>query len=362
MRRTIGLTLLSLGLIAGCGKDEFADATPQTSALQMELTGDSSEGLSAQSSDWGAQRQALTAQLPEWLQHTKDGIKALNDAVAKVIAPIEQAVAAAQSGAAQQSSDAKLYGPTDKDGATWRFYIKHVDTNDFGWALQAKPIGGDDSLYVTVMAGVFQKGTEPHHGKGIMGVDLDKLASVDSTFHGSGQMFVGFAHVDGFKVLAFGLHNFSPDVTQFETVDAIFSGWKGPDGVARVRLAAYANIADTPTDAKELSILRARWLPGVGGRADALATAGDIPAGHVFVANACWDRDQSDVDGFYALRDCQIGSLSINCTIVKTAGQLSNCAKGLGDEQLPPTDPMDPTQEQGSPVQPSIPSQMPTGN
>jgi hypothetical protein len=360
MRRTIGLTLLSLGLIAGCGKDEFADATPQTSALQMELTGGSSEGLTAQSADWGAQRQALTGQLPEWLQHTKDAIAALNAGVAKVIAPVEQAVAA--NVGTLQSGDTKLYGPTDKDGATWRFYIKRIDVSDFGWALQAKPIGGDDSLYVTVMAGLIKKGTEPHHGEGILGADLDKLATVDSTFHGSGQLLVGFAHVSGYKVLAYGLHNFSPDVSQFETVDAIFSGWKGPDGVARVRLAAYANIADTPTDAKELSILRARWLPGVGGRADALATAGDIPAGHVYVANACWDRDQSDVDGFYALRDCTIGSLTINCTIVKTAGQLTNCAQGLGDEELPSSDPMDPTQEKGSPVQPSIPAQMPTGN
>lgn len=360
MRRTIGLTLLSLGLLAGCGKDEFADATPQTSALQMELTGDSSEGLTAQSADWGAQRQALSAPLPEWLQHTKDAIKSLNAAVAKVVDPVQDAIV--KSAGVLQSGDGKLYGPIDKDGATWRFYVKRVDANDYGWALQAKPIGGDDSLYVTVMAGVFQKGLEPHHGRGMLGADLDKLASVDSSFHGSGQMLVGFAHVSGYKVLAYGLHNFSPDVSQFETVDAIFSGWKGPDGVARVRLAAYANIADTPTDAKELSILRARWLPGVGGRADAIAAKGDVPAGHVYVANACWDRDQSDVDGFYALRDCQIGSLSINCTVIKTAGKLSNCAHGLDDEELPPMDPMDPSQEQGSPEQPTIPSQMPKGN
>ena len=360
MRRTIGLTLLSLGLIAGCGKDEFADATPQTSALQMELTGDSSEGLTAQSADWGAQRQALSTALPEWLQHTKDAIAALNGAVAKVLAPVEQAIAANAGKLA--TGDTKTYGPVDKDGATFQFIMKKIDANTFGWVLEAKPQGAADSAYVVVLAGAIQKGTEPHHGRGIMGADLDKLATVDASFHGSGQLLVGFAHVSGFKVLAYGLHNFSPDVSQYEPVDAIFSGWKGPDGVARVRLAAYANIQDTPTDAKELSIMRARWLPGVGGRADAIAAKGDIPAGHVYVANACWDRDQSDVNGFYALRDCQVGFLTTNCTVVKTAGQLTNCARGLDDEQLPPMDPMDPTQEQGSPEQPTIPSTMPTGN
>ena len=85
-----------------------------------------------------------------------------------------------------------------------------------------------------------------------------------------------------------------------------------------------------------------------------------MPDGHVYVANSCWARDLTDVDGFYALRDCTAGAIGPSCTVLKTAGKLSNCAPGLLDEQLPPTDPMDPTPESGAPESPTIPTSMPS--
>ncbi|HEY7954230.1 MAG TPA: hypothetical protein VII38_03020 [Polyangia bacterium] len=367
MRRTPSPAPLALGFafafaLAGCGQPDqpFLDATPDTQAMQMELTGDSvSEGLATTSDgDWGASAQALTGSVPEYLQHTRDAIRALNQAVAAVLAPIDEAVAATR--AQTPAFDVRVWGPHDHGNATFLFTMKRLALGTFGWKADVKPLGAADSAYVTVMGGVFQQGDLPHHGRGVMGVDLDKLASVDSDFHGNGQMLVGFAHVAGFKVLAYGLHNFSPDVTAFEPIDAIFSGWRGPDGAARVRLAAWTNLADSPTPAKELVVLRSHWLPGVGGRADGVATSGDVPAGHAYVANSCWDRNLSGVDGFYVLRDCSENNLDINCTVLKTAGQLSNCAPGL-DEDLPSADPMDPTLEPGAPAQPTIPSAMPNG-
>jgi hypothetical protein len=125
-------------------------------------------------------------------------------------------------------------------------------------------------------------------------------------------------------------------------------------------LGVGALLAALLASAKELVVLRSHWLPGVGGRADGVATSGDVPAGHAFVANSCWDRNLSGVDGFYVLRDCSENNLDINCTVLKTAGQLSNCAPGL-DEDLPSADPMDPTLEPGAPAQPTIPSAMPNG-
>jgi len=348
----------SLFAVACGGGDEFSDATPESAALQIELTGDSSEGLDSQSADWGgAATQALTGQPPEYLQHTKDAIKALNAAVAKVVDPAAAAVAA--NAQKLQVGDKRSYGPKDQGGATFMFYMTKIADKTFGWELQAKPIGSADSAYVKVMGGLFHQGDQPHRGEGVMGADLDKLASVDATFHGNGQLLVGFAHVLGYKILTYALHNFSPDVTQADPIDAVFWGWKGPLGEAHVKLAAYANLADTPTAAKELLLLHARWLPGVGGRADAIAAKGDVPDGHVIVANACWDRDGSDVDGYLIVRDCQATSTTVGCTVIKTVGQLSNCAHGLDDEQLPPSDPMDATQDPGAPKTTAPPASMP---
>jgi hypothetical protein len=357
MRRNFGLLALTVSLLGtGCqANDEFANASPQTSAYQLELTGDSTEGLSTQSADWGAATQALGVQPPEYLGHTQDAIRALNQAVAAVLDPAADAVAA--NAGKLQTGDTRNFGPVDKNGATFLFTMTKAADKTFGWLLQAKPIGGADSQYVKVMGGLFHAGDQPHLGEGIIGADLDKLASVDSQFHGNGQMLVGFAHVQGFKILTYALHQFSPDVTQFDPVDAVFWGWKGPLGEAHVKLALYANLADTATAAKELLLLHARWLPGVGGRADALALGGDVPQGSVIAVNACWDRDGSDVDGFLLVRQCTGSPAGVGCTVLKTAGSPANCK--LDDEELPAQDPMDATQDPGAPQTTTPPTSMP---
>jgi len=349
--------MLTALFLVGCGGgDEFSNASPETSAYQLELSGDPSEGISSQSADWGASRQALGAPVPEYLGHTRDAIHALNAAVASVLDPAADAVAA--NAHKLQTGDKRTYGPIDRGGATFLFFIAKVADKTFGWELQAKPLGGADAQYVKVMGGAFHQGDQPRRGEGVIGADLDKLASVDNTFHGNGQMLVGFAHVGGFKVLAYGLHQFSPDVTQFDPVDAAFWGWKGPLGEAHVKLAVYANLADTPTAAKELLLLHARWLPGVGGRTDAIAVGGDVPQGHAIAIDACWDRDGSDVDGFLLVRDCTASSGGMaSCSVIKTAGSPAHCA--LGDEELPAQDPLDATQDPGAPKTLTPPASMP---
>jgi hypothetical protein len=362
MRRTLAYVVLSVGLcgVAACGSgDDFADATPETAALQLELTGDATEGL-ATASD-GESSAGVSGAVPEYLQHARDGIRALNDAVASVLKPVEQAVAA-DAAKKVPVGDTRTYGPYDQGAATFRFIIRRLAPKSYAWRTDAKPVGDPDTSYVTVMGGLFQLGDQPHHGTGGMGIDLDKLASVDADFHGNGQLLAGFAHVAGFKVLAYALHNFSPDVRTFDPIDAVYTGWKGPLGVAHVRLATYANVADSPTAAKELVLLHARWLPGIGGRADALVLGGDVPANHVYVVDSCWARDLTDVDGFYAIRDCQGDATSQSCTVIKTAGALANCVKDAGDEELPSSNPMDPTPEPGAPMNPSVPASMPSGN
>lgn len=348
---------------AGCkaGNDEFDDATPELSALTMEVTGDpNAESIGTSSADWGESQQALGSQpanLPEYLRHTRDAVKALNDAVAAILKPIIDAIAA--NGKNAQVGDTRVFGPHDRGTATFKFIIKKVAPRSFGWALIGKAQGADDSTYAPVMAGAIQVGELAHRGRGTMGADLDRLASIDSDFKGSGKLLVGFAHVAGYKVLAYGLSNFSPDVTKHDPIDAVFSGWRGPLGGTRVRLAVHANVEDSPTDAREIVVLRARWLPGFGGRADAVATQGDVPAGHFIVANSCWDRDlNGGVSGFLLVRDCQPGLLS--CTVMRAEGELKNCARGLEDEQLPPQTPTDPALETGAPEMPAIPPAMPS--
>lgn len=362
----VGYLILSLALGAGCrgmNAAEFEDAAPEEAAFAMEVTGDSaSEGLTTSSdADWGESAQALSAPGPEYLQHTRGAIRALNEAVARILRPIGEAIAAGKIRGAKVG-DARTYGPHDKGGATYTFTIKKIANKLWGWRLDAKPQGAADTAYVQVMGGLFHEGELPRRGRGAMGVDLDKLATVDASFKGAGQMLVGFAHVAGFKVLAYGLKGFSPDVTAHDPVDAVFSGWRGPLGGTRVRLALHANVEDSPTAAKELVLLRARWFPGEGGRADAIAVKGDVPDGRAIVANSCWNKSlEAGVSGFLLVRDCPIGELRTGCTVIRTEGALVNCARSVADEELPPTAPVDPTLEPGAPMTEPIPGAFPTG-
>ena len=352
MRRTLGVMLaLALG---GCG-NEMMDATPQAEPLQLELAGGSSEGFAPSSS--GVQSAALSGAGPTLLLEVRNGIAGLNEAVGDIVHPIEAAIATV--GIAEQTGTTTTWKPFDHGNATLLFTMKKLGEKRFGWILQAKPQGADDSQYQGVMAGEIALGDQPHHGIGVMGADLDKYASVDSSYHGSGQLLVGFAHVAGYKALAYGLHNFSPDVTTFDPIDAVFSGWRGPLGTAHVRLALYDNFDGTPTAAKELLLMHARWLPLVGGRVDAIVTGGDVPAGNAYVANSCFDGNFDE--GFLLMRDCMANSTApATCTIVKTSGSPSACVHDLADEELPPSSPTDPSLEPGAPTQPSLPSSMPS--
>jgi hypothetical protein len=360
MRRIHGLVLLGL-MAAGCraGGDDFSDATPDVDSLTLEVTGDpAQEGLDPGSAGETAQALGPSAPggVPEYLHHARSAVRTINEAIASFVRPIVAMVAAG--GPRAQVGDTRTFGPRDRGSATFRLIVKKNAPRLFSWVLQAKPKGADDAQYVNVAGGAIEPGLEPHRGRGVLGADLDKLAQVDSAFKGSGQLLAGFAHVAGFKVLNWGLHNFSPDVTAHDPVDAIFSGWRGPLGGTRVRMAVHANIADSPTDARELVLLRARWLPGEGGRADAIAIRGDVPDGHAIVANSCWDRNlDGSVNGFLLVRDCTPGRLS--CTVIRTEGRPANCARGLENEELPPELPTDPTLEPGAPEQPAIPSSMP---
>lgn len=363
MRTSLSL-MFALVLAAGCDRGaEFVNATPENETLTMELTGDGAdEGLAPASSDAvegvGEAQAALSGPVPEYLGHARDGVRAVNQAIVRILTPIIEAVR--DEGAQAQIGATRKFGPKDHGAATFVFYVKRIDGNTFGWRLDAKPQGAADSAYVQVMGGLYTVGLLPHRGRGVMGADLDKLATVDSQFHGAGQMLVGFAHVGGYKILAYGLKGFSPDVTTFDPVDAVFAGWRGPAGVTRVRVAAYANVADSPTAAKELTFLRARWLPGVGGRADARIRGGDVPAGRVLIVNSCWSRDLTDVDGFLLVRDCEAGHLiPQGCTVVRTAGVPANCARDLATEELPPEDPTSPDPEAGAPESITPPSTMP---
>jgi len=375
------LTIMAAALVAafaGCGRgdEEFTDATPDMDSVALEISNQAAEGVTTSGLE-GSSSQGVGS-VPEFLQDARDGIRSLNEALRSAVEPIAAMVA---KNGKIEAGQARVYGPFDRDGATYRLTVKRLQaaTADagarFAWKLEAKPAGADDTAYLIVMAGGIARGLEPHHGRGVIGVNLDNLKLVKGdTFHGQGKLLAAFAHVENAagtlqaKSLAYLLRGFTPDATAHDPVDAAFVGHKLlPSGATGVRIVAKVNIDSTATAAKETVGLRVKWIPGVGGAGVMRASGGDIADGTWYRGFACWDAQE--MEGFKVVESCTLNATSglPDCSVVQTAGALANCRPGTARGEVPELEASDlnsTTPEAGAPTTDplSVPGDMPTGD
>ena len=356
MRTVLTLSLLASGFVAtGCQKtDSYDEAMPETAGYTMELATRDTGTTSAQS--LGTSQAALDGPqaVGETITRAHDAIDNVNAAVHAVLDPLSQLIG---SHAYAVVGGARVY-VFQRDALTLRFTIARGADLRFGWLLEAKVQATADAAYVRVMAGAFARGDEVRRGRGVLGFDLSAFAMVDPTFHGSGELLIAFAHTSGHKVLRFAAKDFSSDVTQHETLSALFSAWRGPTGAADVRVAAYANLPGTATDKKELSLLHARWEAGVGGRVDAIAVDGDIVANQAIVAFACYRGTLANDEGYLLVASCDVTKQS--CSPIETAGAIANCLPDEQTDQTPTADANLAPLPTAAPEDPGVPTSMPS--
>lgn len=353
-----------LAVAGGCGRaadDKFAEAAPDFDGLSLEISGAASEGAALVSEEsLGQKSQGLGGSGIQYLDDAREYVAFLNGAVKQIVTPIAELVAAR--GGTAAAGDVMVYGPKDRGTATYRFTIKKQTDVRYGFKLDAKPVGAADGEYVTVMAGAITKGDKPHRGRGALGIDLTALKAIDTTVKGEGKLFCGFGHVGDSKTLVYVLKGFTPNLANRQPLDAAFVGHRVmPSKATRIRIVSLNNLGDSPDPAtKELVRTRVRFIPGVGGRADIVATAGDVPVGKAYWGSACWDAQENE--GFAILRLCD-KTATPPCTIVATRGQLSNCKAGLEAEELPAEGVDDTTLEPEAPVTDvAAPAVMPSGS
>ena len=380
--------LLAAACGSSSGPDPYQAAVPTFSGLSAEVSGASAEGASLTASvdpqaaliapAPGAELQASTS--PEWLPKIRDAIRSLNQGLKDAFGPVERLVLT--NGPSQTQGQVYVYGPYDQAGFSYRLSVVRVAGNHYAWKLEVKKSGDADSAYVRFAAGTTFKvpSDQVHRGRGTIGVDLDAYKTVVTTYPGQGKLFVAFSH-HGFgpvavdagvtgqsKTLVYALRNFSADTSKWQPVDAVFYAHKnGLSGVTSVRVASYADIPEIPNDtpAKELLLGRARFNPGVGGRAEVAILGGDL-AGKIFFGIECWDRAESLV--FKATALCSMGEVPGTgaCIWTKT-GDESACrvvlATGMRDH-VDPSDENDANPDPDAPANdlPTVPLVMPSGN
>lgn len=368
MKTSTGLILAAALSAFACSNtttstgDELADSTPDVEGLTLEMTGAATEQSRAEGND----EQALTTlgSGPEFLADVRAEIKGVNTAVKALVAPIE---ALAATTGTMQGGNVKMYGPQDSGNGTYELFAKKAGVNVF-WKLQAKTKGADDSTYAAVAVGRLHKGDLAHRGRGVIGMDLDKLGTIDSAFLGRGKLYASFTHVGMAKMLIYRLDGFTPDPATTPALTATFYGHKSLSGEARVRVGGFFDLVSGP-NGNELMLARAHWIPEVGGRADVFLPAtlkngnanGDVPAGHFIVGHACWN--QLEQEGFKVVLSCEAGkpASSTTCTVIETSGDRANCPAATRGDEDPPTSQDDDSTEAGAPgtFDDAAPSAMP---
>ena len=227
---------------------------------------------------------------PEAIDQALAGAEAINAGVRAALDPIRDLIRTAPA----EEDDTLTYGPTTVGGATYRFTMRRLsEQGRFGWSLEVQPRGGD--TFVLAAGGHIQVGDTPRRGRGTMGVDLDVMSAADPAVPGKGKLLIGFVHTgrgDGAndaKVLHVSLRAYTPDPAAVMAMNAEVFAWRRGTSANQSRIVARANVAATATAADELIAIKLRWQNGVGVRADAAATGGDIPSGDVLRATTCAD-------------------------------------------------------------------------
>src|SRR5690349_4604524 len=118
------MSILAAALVAalaGCGRgdEEFTDSTPDMDGVALEISNQAAEGVTTAGLE-GQSAQGV-ASVPEFLADARAAIKELNDLTRREVEAISAMVAKNGKPAA---GDARVYGPTDKDGATWQLTVK----------------------------------------------------------------------------------------------------------------------------------------------------------------------------------------------------------------------------------------------
>ncbi len=134
----------------------------------------------------------------------------------------------------------------------------------------------------------------PHTGKGTMTFDFDALASIDPAFKSAGKMTVAFDVSGPNKVLDFTLTNFTPDsASPFFPAGGghyVFARTQDVGGSFKfqqsVDLWCPVNAQNSQATLQTVAV----WSSIDGtfyGRADSIATGGQIPAGEAWVGLTC---------------------------------------------------------------------------
>jgi hypothetical protein len=306
-------------------------------------------GVGMDAGQQGADAGTTGVPVPELLAKARRAGNAVNAGIRTTLDPIKDILKTTPT----LGPDSVTYGPMDRGTASYRFIVRRLSGDRrYGWSLEARKAGSSAS-FVLVAGSTSQVGNTARRGRGVLGADYDAQSSVDTSVRAKGKLFLGFADDATTKTLRYVLDGYTPDPAVLDPLDATMIGWHELDTASRTRVVARTNLAETQTSAPELVIIKTRWTKGVGARADAIATGGDIPSGVSLRASACVPPSLDRKDESTSAKLCT--EPGEDCTPEVT------CPNGLTSAEEPQEDPTANDPPADIPEAPEAPSTVPSG-
>lgn len=205
----------------------------------------------------------------------------------------------------------RIWGPffLDDQGSTARFEMQRVDGGDtFRYCLHFAPgrvgFAGDDGVdcdvdaggegFVRVLSGEFTAGVDAAHraksGAGTMTLHVQNLPDRGGAFLNLfDHLTFTYDNAEGVSILV----EAQPIDLAAEPLHYTFE--QTGDGAGAMTLELDGNIDESETPAPEHLQVYAKWNADRAGRAEAVVTGGDVPAGTSYEVVECWDAELAKV-------------------------------------------------------------------
>jgi hypothetical protein len=304
-----GALVVLVSLAAGCAGNDYLAALPTREGLAINVPGASDATSAAKARNEAAQ---LGAPATFYLL-TRQVATQLNGDAAIFFDMIDQAVATPPTA---HDATHEYWGPFTPalSPMTIVLAVQPVDAEDYNFFLGGKPKSAPNSAFTGLLGGSAHQ-VDATHGSGQLEVNFSTLSSLDPTTS-SATGAIAFVHSNIADPRTVEVHfgNFLDGTAGATPLNATYQYAEHADTSGSFQFALLTNFDNDPNGDLEDVTLQSRWLASGAGRADLVATGGDLPAGFVVHATECWDASFARV--FY----------TDDVDPSKTEGSVSACA------------------------------------
>jgi hypothetical protein len=314
--RTLPTSALALALLAaGCGgASSYDEATPTYDTVSLDME-------SGSASVSGALDGAVCH--PHLFQRTREVVHVLNWHLFKIMGRLDAII----SRTATSSTSTSRTWEAVRAGLDLKVTLTKNADGSYAYLGQMKRQSDPDSAFQDVVTGTVTPGAEPHTGQGSLKLDLTALSSLAPAEKATGTITASFDVQGATKTVRVQVADFEPDlaaeVRPPRDANYVFERTAGVGGSLKFREDVVLLCPANPQQQAAQVETVARWTKDgavMAGRADALATGGQIPAGDRFVGTTCFQLDAgADAEKSWQMKLEDASGATVRAGAVSTA-------------------------------------------